>query len=351
MLRTARPFVSIRVCLDPSTKKARSETAPTAGWRTIAAKPSEDFMDIPRPGVARNKKIKRVIYAILFLGAASAATYGLSKMKPAAPTVETATLWFGTVKRGPMLRDVHGTGTLVPEESRVIPASRDGLVEEIKVRIGDVVRPDTILLVLSNPDLEQSLIDAELQIRGAEADLLNLRAQLQSQLINQQSVLKSSEVAAQRAKLRADGDEELAKDGLISDRDLKLSRLDAQNYAAQAELEKKRVEINAKSAEAQMSASQNRVQQFRTSYEVKKTQIEQLKVRAQTAGVLQQLPVQAGQRVSVGTVLAKVAEPGRLKAQLKIAETQAKDIVIGLVASIDTRNGIIPGHVVRIDPA
>jgi len=308
-------------------------------------------MDIPRLGVARSKKIKRVIYGFFFLGVASAATYGLSKMKPAAPTVESATLWFGTVKRGPMLRDVHGTGTLVPEESRVIPASRDGLVEEIKVRIGDVVRPDTILLVLNNPELEQSLIDAELQIRGAEADLANLSAQLQSQLINQQSTLASTEVAAQRAKLRADGDEELAKDGLISDRDLKLSRLDAQNYAAQAELEKKRVEINAKSAEAQMSASQNRVQQFRTSYEVKKTQIEQLKVRAQTAGVLQQLPVQAGQRVSVGTVLAKVAEPGRLKAQLKIAETQAKDIVIGLVASIDTRNGIIPGHVVRIDPA
>src|SRR5262249_18308842 len=145
-------------------------------------------MDIKRPGtVARNKKIKRVIYLFLFLVGASAATYGLSKMKPAAPTVESATLWFGTVKRGPMLRDVHGTGTLVPEESRVIPAARDGLVEELKVRIGDTVRPDTILLVLSNPDLEQTLIDADLDIRKAEADLANLRAQLQSQIINQES--------------------------------------------------------------------------------------------------------------------------------------------------------------------
>jgi HlyD family secretion protein len=308
-------------------------------------------MDIPRPGVARNKKIKRVIYVFLFLGGASAATYGLSKMKPAAPTVETATLWFGTVKRGPMLRDVHGTGTLVPEESRVIPAARDGLVEEIKVRIGDTVRADTILLVLSNADMEQTLIDAELQIRGAEADLTNLRAQLESQLINQKSSLKTTEVAAQRAKLQADSNEELAKDGLISDRDLKLSRLDAQNYAAQAELEKERVQVNAQSADAQIVASETRLKQLRTAYDVKKSQIDQLKVRAQTAGVLQQLPVQAGQRVSMGTVLAKVAEPGRLKAQLKIAETQAKDILLGQFSSIDTRNGIIPGRVIRIDPA
>src|SRR5262245_24115392 len=135
-------------------------------------------MDKPRPGVARNKKIRRAIYLVLVLIGASAATYGLSKMKPAAPSVESATLWFGTVKRGPMLRDVHGIGTLVPEESRVIPASRDGLVEELKVRIGDMVKADTILLILSNPELQQSLVDAELQIRGAEADLTNLRAQL-----------------------------------------------------------------------------------------------------------------------------------------------------------------------------
>jgi HlyD family secretion protein len=250
-----------------------------------------------------------------------------------------------------MLRDVHGTGTLVPEESRLIPASRDGLVEKIKVKIGDTVRADTILLVLSNADMEQSLTDAELAIRGAEADLANLRAQLKSQLINQQLTLASTEVAAKRAKLKADGDEELAKDGLISDRDLKLSRLDAQNYAAQAELEKNRVEVNAASADAQVAASENRLQQFRTAYNVKKAQIEQLTVRAGTAGVVQQLPALEGARVAMGTVLAKVAEPGRLKAQLKIPETQAKDIALNQVANIDTRNGIIPGRVVRMDPA
>src|SRR5262245_8326474 len=308
-------------------------------------------MDIARHGVARSKRIRRIIYLIIILIGASAVTYGLSKMKPAAPSVESATLWAGTVKRGPMLRDVHGIGTLVPEESRVIPASRDGLVEEIKVRIGDTVRPDTILLVLSNPDMQQALIDVELQIRGAEADLANLRAQLRGQLINQQSALNSSEVAAQRAKLKADADEELAKDGLISERDLKLSRLDAQNYSRQAELERNRVEVNEESAKAQIAASENRVKQFQTSYAVKQSQLEQLKVRAGSAGVLQQLPVQAGARVGVGTVLAKVAEPGRLKAQLKIPETQAKDIMLNQVASIDTRNGIIPGRVIRMDPA
>jgi HlyD family secretion protein len=191
--------------------------------------------------------------------------------------------------------------------------------------------------MLSNADLEQTLTDAELAIRGAEADLANLRAQLQSQLINQQSTLATTEVAAQRAKLKADGDEELAKDGLISDRDLKLSRLDAQNYAAQAELEKKRVEVNAASADAQVAASENR--------------LDQLIVRAGAAGVIQQLPALEGARVAMGTVLAKVAEPGRLKAQLKIPETQAKDLALGQVAKIDTRNGIIPGRVVRMDPA
>jgi HlyD family secretion protein len=272
-------------------------------------------------------------------------------MKPAAPTVERATLWPDKVKRGPMLREVRGLGTLVPEQSRLIPAIREGMVEEIRVRIGDTVASDTVLLVLSNPDLQQTLFDAELQIRGAEADLANTRANLQSQILNQQTVQANTEASARRAKLQADANQELSRDGLISELTLQLSRVDAENLAAQAEREKARVEINAKSADAQIASQENRLQQLRATYELRKSQIDQLQVRAGAAGVVQQLPVQVGQRVSPGTILAKVAEPGRLKAELKIAETQMKDIAIGQVAAIDTRNGIIPGRVIRIDPA
>jgi len=308
-------------------------------------------MDIQRQGVARKKRIRRAIYLFVVLTAAAGATYGLSKMKPAAPTVEAATLWTGKVKRGPMLRDVHGLGVLVPEESRIIPASRDGLVEEIRVRIGDVVQPDTILIVLSNAELEQSVIDAELSYQAAASDLANTRAKLQSQLINEQSSIRKAEADAERARLQFEAKQELAKDGLVSELDLRLARMEAEHSAKQLDTVRQQVDVNAQSIAAQIAAQETRVKQLLAAYEVKKGHVDQLKVRAGAAGVLQQLPVQVGQRVSVGTLLAKVAEPGRLKAELKIAETQAKDIALGQVASIDTRNGIIPGRVVRIDPA
>jgi HlyD family secretion protein len=308
-------------------------------------------MDVPRPKALRNKRIRQATYLLVILIAASAVTLGLSRLKPAAPSVEKATVWVDTVKRGPMLRDVRGLGTLVPEELRWIPATRDGIVERINVRIGDTVKSDTVLLVLSNPELEQSLVDAELQVQGAEADLANTRAQLQSQVINQEIVMAAADAAAKRAKLQADVNETLAGKGLLGELPLRLSQVDAENSAVQSEMEKKRVAVYAQAAEAQISAVESRVQQLRTAYRLKKSQIEQLRVRAGAGGVLQQLPVEIGQRVNPGTILAKVAEPGRLKAELKISETQVKDIAIGQVAQIDTRNGIVPGHVIRIDPA
>jgi len=308
-------------------------------------------MDVPRPRALREKRIKQAIYVLIALVGLSAVTLGLSRLKPAAPGVDKATVWVDTVKRGPMLRDVRGLGTLVPEESRWIPATRDAIVERINVRIGDAVKSDTILLVLSNPELQQSLVDAELQVKGAESDLANTRAQLQSQVINQEIVMASADAAAKRAKLEADVNETLAKKGLLGDLPLQLSRVDAENSAALSDMEKKRVAVYAQGAAAQISAAESRVQQLRTAYQLKKTQFEQLRVRAGADGVLQQLPVEVGQRVNPGTILAKVAEPGRLKAELKIAETQVKDIAIGQTAQIDTRNGIVRGHVVRIDPA
>jgi HlyD family secretion protein len=308
-------------------------------------------MDVPRPKALRNKRIKQAIYALIVVVAVSFVALGVSRLKPAAPTVEKATVWTDIVKRGPMLRDVRGLGTLVPEELRWIPATRDGIVERINVKIGDTVKANTVLLVLSNPELEQSLVDAELQIKAAEADVANTRAQLQSQVINQEIVMAAADAAAKRAKLQADVNQTLASQGLLGDLPLKLSQVDAENSAAQSEMEKKRVAVYAQAAEAQISAAESRIQQLRTSYELRKTQLEQLHVKPGAAGVVQQLPVEVGQRVSPGTILAKVAEPGRLKAELKIAETQVKDIALGQVAQIDTRNGIVRGHVSRIDPA
>ena len=309
-------------------------------------------MDVARPkSVARNKKIKNVVYLVLVLIAASAMTLGLSRMKPAAPSVDRATVWVDTVKRGEMLRQVRGLGTLVPEEIRWIPANNDGIIEEVKVRAGDKVAAASIILVMSNPDVQQRTTDAELQLKGSEADLANLRATLQKEILDQQAQQANVESEYNKAKLEFEANQELSKDGLIADLLVKKSEFTARELASKNEMEKKKVESNSKSAEARIAAQQARVDQLRVIYELRLKQQNELNVRAGAAGVVQQVPVEAGQHVAPGTILAKVAEPGRLKAELQIAETQVKDVAIGEIASIDTRNGIIPGHVIRIDPA
>lgn len=309
-------------------------------------------MDVARPqSVARNKKIKRIVAGVLVLIVAAGVTLGLSRMKPAAPSVDRATVWIDTVKRGEMLRQVRGIGTLVPEEVRWIPATSDGIIEARRVRAGDVVKPDTIILVMSNPDVQQRTTDAELQLRGAEADLANLRATLQNDLLNQQTQQASIESEYNKAKLDYEANKELAKDGLIADLILRKSQVTVQELASRNDMERKKTEGYAKSAEARIGAQQARVDQLRVAYELRRKQLDELNVRAGVAGVVQQVPVEAGQRVAPGTILAKVAEPGRLKAELQIPETQVKDVAVGQAASIDTRNGIIPGQVIRIDPA
>ena len=309
-------------------------------------------MDKARPlSVARNKKIKRVVIGILVLIAAAGVTLGLSRMKPAAPSVERATVWIDTVKRGEMLRQVRGIGTLVPEEVRWIPAASDGIIEERRVRAGDVVRPDTVILVMSNPDVRQRSTDAELQLKGAEADFANLRATLQNELLNQQAAQSNIVAEFNKAKLDYEANLELAKDGLIADLILRKSQVTVQELSSKVETEKKKVDGLTKAADARLGAQQARVDQLRVVFELRQRQFDELNVRAGVAGVVQQVPVEAGQRVPSGTILAKVAEPGRLKAELQIAETQVKDVVVGQPASIDTRNGIIAGQVIRIDPA
>ena len=309
-------------------------------------------MDVARPAsVIRNRKIKRLIYSLVLLVAVSAGTFGLSRMKAAAPSVDRATVWIDTVKRGEMLREVRGLGTLVPENVRWIPATTDGIIEEIRAQAGDTAMADTVILVLSNPDVLQRATDSELQLKGAEADLANLRATLRNQILNQQSQQAIVESQYNQAQLDLDANRQLAQTGLIAEVLLKKSELLARELGVRNEMEKKKIEANTESAEAQLSAQQARVDQFRAVYRLRRKQVEELKVRAGAAGIVQQVPVEVGQRVTPGTILAKVAEPGRLKAELQIPETQAKDVTIGQVASIDTRNGIIPGQVSRIDPA
>jgi HlyD family secretion protein len=309
-------------------------------------------MDVARPqSVARNKKIKRVFISVVVVIVLAVLTLGLSRMKPAAPSVDRATVWLDTVKRGEMLRQVHGVGTLVPEEVRWIPATEDAIIEEVKARAGDNVSANSIILILSSPDVRQRATDAELALKGAEADLLNLRATVQTDIINQQAAQAGVEADYNRAKLDYEANRELNKDGLVADVILKKSEESARELGSKNEFEKKKVAVNSQSAEARIAAQQARVDQFRAAYELRLKQLDELNVRAGAAGVVQQVPVEAGQHVAPGTILAKVAEPGRLKAEVQIPETQVKDVVPGQVAAIDTRNGIIPGQVIRIDPA
>jgi len=309
-------------------------------------------MDVARPqSVARNKKIKRFVAVVLVLLAAGGLTLGLSRMKPAAPSVDRATVWIDTVKRGEMLRQVRGNGTLVPEEVRWIPATTDGIIEQRRVRPGDTVTPDTILLVMSNPDVAQRAADAELELRRAQADLKSLQASIQNELLNQQAMQRNTESEYKKAKLDYEANEELSKDGLIADLIVRKSKVTVEELASKFETEKEKMKGLNQSAEARVGAQQARVDQLQVVFNLRRKQLDELNVRAGVAGVVQQVPVEPGQRVPPGTILAKVAEPGRLKAELQIAETQVKDVVPGQPASIDTRSGIIPGRVIRLDPA
>jgi HlyD family secretion protein len=309
-------------------------------------------MDIPRPStVKRSRKVKRILYVVAALIAVPLITFALSRMKPAAPGVDRATVWVDTVKRGPMLRQVRGTGTLVPEQVRFIAATTEGQVESVLMLPGTTVAPDTLLIVLSNPQLEQEAQDAGWQVKAAEAEYQRQRVQLESQHLDQEAIAARVQSEYHQAKLKADSDEDLVKKGLIAELPAKLSRVTADELANRYRIEKERLAMTSQTTKSQLAAQQARVEQLNALARLKQNQVANLRVRAGTSGVLQQLPVEPGQRVTPGTTLAKVAQPEHLKAELRIAETQAKDIQVGQKASIDTRNGVIPGHVVRIDPA
>ena len=308
-------------------------------------------MDIARPDLARKKKLRHSLYTVAALTTVAVITVGVSRLEPAAPQVDRDTIYLDTVQRGPMVRQVRGTGALVPEQIRWIPATTDGAVERIVIRPGALVTADTVIVELSNPELEQTMLEARLNLDAAEARYSNRQVEMERELLNQRAVLATIEAQLKTARLQADADEQLFGQGLVSSLELQKSQAAVQEYDTRFRIERERLQMATDTVEAQLAVEQAEVDRLRTLYELRRQQVADLRVRAGMPGVLQQVPLEEGQRITTGTNLARVGDPAVLKAELRIAETQAKDVQIGQTAAIDTRNGVIPGHVTRIDPA
>jgi len=309
-------------------------------------------MDIARPEFKTQKRRRQLfILAAVILGVA-AVSVGVSRLKPAAPTVERGTVWTDTVKRGPMLRQVRGLGTLVPtqEAVRQIPAETEATVVRIYMLPGSQIKADTILVQMTNPQTEQAAVDAQLQLKAAESEYQSLRVKLESDLMNQKAGAATVHADDAQAQRQADTDKALYELGVISGLAYKSSRGKADEFTTRNDLETQRLAANQRAIESQMAQEQAKVDEMRTLAQLKQKQLDALKVRAGIDGVLVDLPLQVGQHVLPGTMLAKVVEPEHLMATLKVAETQARDVQIGELASIDTHNGLIAGTVMRVDP-
>lgn len=314
-------------------------------------------MDVPvSPVLRRRRQIRRWFIGAGVFVLLALVTLGLSELQPAAPRVEKSSIWMDTVKRGEMLRQVRGNGTLVPEDIRWIPTINAGRVEQILTLPGAAVKADTVLVELSNPSVEQAAFDAESQFKAAKADLANLRVQLESQKLTQQAAVASAQANGTAAETDFEANEALGGKGLVAALTVKQSKVKADELARLLEIEKERLKICDEAAKAQLAAQEEKIAQLGAQLDMKRRQVEALKIRAGMDGVLQRLgdatgPLQVGQQLTEGALVARVANPAKLKAAIKIPETQAKDIQLGQPAEIDTRNGVIPGHVVRIDPA
>ncbi len=308
------------------------------------------MVDIARPSQAKKKRIRRILYGSGALLVIILITVGVSRLKPAAPSVERATVWMDTVKRGSMLRQVRGSGTLVPEDIRWIPSTTQGRVERIVLRPGAQVKPDTVILELSNPELEQSVRDAQLSYQSAQAAFVNRKQELESALLNQQADVAGIKASYNNAALQLEAQEKLFKDQLVSEIQLKQSRTAAAELENRLKIAEKRLEMQTAGIKSQLAPQEADVDQRRANYELRMRQREDLKVKAGMSGVLQEIPVERGAQVGPGANLARVADPSNLKAELRIAETQTKDIRVGQIAEVDTRNGTVKGHVARIDP-
>src|SRR6185369_837839 len=310
-------------------------------------------MDIARPEFKTQKRRRQLTLAAVVGVAVVAVTVGISRLKPAAPTVERGTVWTDTVKRGPMVRQVRGIGSLVPtqESVRQIPAETEATVVRIRVLPGSQVEADTILLEMINSQTEQAAVDAQLQLKAAQAEYQSLRVKLESDLMNQKAGAATVNADHNQAERQAETDKSLYELGVISGLAYKSSKGKADELTTRDNLETQRLTANQKAIESQMAQQQAKVEQMRVLAQLKQKQLDALKVRAGIKGVLVDLPLQVGQHVSPGAMLAKVVEPNHLMATIKIAETQARDVQIGQPASVDTHNGIVPGTVMRVDPA
>jgi HlyD family secretion protein len=311
-------------------------------------------MDIQRPDQSKARRKKRILFGVGSAVALAIITVVLARLKPAAPTIERSLVWIDTVKRGPMVRQVRGLGTLVPEEIRWIAARTQGHVDRVVLRPGAVVEPDSVILILSNPDVEQAAANADSQLKAGEAELVSLKVRLGSEVLAAESAAATAKANYDQAKLRAEVNTELFKDGLVSSLEMRLSNVTADHALAANGIEQKRFAFAQDSIAPQVAAKEAEVDRLRAATKLRRDELAALSVRAGMSGMLQLLPVEVGAQVQPGANLARVADPARLKAEVHVAETQAKDILIGQVARIDTRNGdngIVEGKVVRVDPS
>jgi HlyD family secretion protein len=314
-------------------------------------------MDVPvSPALQKRRRTRRWLLGGGAAVVLAMVTLGLLRLQPASPTVEKASIFMDTVKRGEMLRQVRGNGTLIPEDIRWIPTVNAGRVERIVVLPGARVKADTVLVELSNPEVEQAAFEAEWDLKGARAGLANLRAQLNSDRLTQKKAVATAEADYSSAKLEFEVEDELSKSGIASQVTLKQAKTKADELAKLLDIEKERLGATDASEKAQLDVQEAKVSQLQATLELKRQQAEGLKIRAGMDGVLQRLgdmtnPLQLGQQLAAGAPVARVADPSKLKAAIKVAETQARDIQLDQVAEIDTRNGVVSGHVVRVDPA
>jgi HlyD family secretion protein len=305
-------------------------------------------VDIPRQAPKNNRRVLYVSGAVSLL---ILITFGLSRLEPAAPSVDRATVWTDTVKRGTLVRQVRGPGTLVPEQIRYISAVTAGRVERVLALPGIEVDEGTVLLEMSNPDVERQLLEAQRQLVTAEADAANLRATLENQRLTQEASVATARSEFREAERQMRLHEEMAARGLIAANDLSRARDRAEELRTRLDIEVKRLEFISRSTAAQVAAQQSQIERLRGIVDFQREQRQSMVVRAGTRGVLRELPLQEGQWVNPGANLAVVVQPGRLKAELRIPETQARDLTVGQASAIDTRNGVVAGRVVRIDPA
>ena len=309
-------------------------------------------MDIARPDIKAKKNRRRIVTIAAAIVVLAGVTFAVMRLKPAAPTVERSVVWTDTVKRGNLIRQVRGNGTLVPREDaiRQIPAQSAATVTRILVLPGSNVKADTVLMELSDPLVTQQAVDAKLALSESEADLKNTQVQLQSTLSTQKATAATTNADYETAKRQASTDESLYKLGVISGIQAQASKSKADGLTTQNQMQQNVVSINEKALETQLAVAQAKVDQARAMYQLKQQQLDALRVKAGISGVLTDLPMAVGQQVTPGTMLAKVVVKNQLKAALNIPETQARDIQTGQPAAIDTHNGIIEGTVQRIDP-